>query len=251
MRFGVQEPNWDIHFEWLTTMGRGINGSMEDYDWNIEQPRDDPTRLDSLSRSSERWNDGQKFEIEVDYRLVEHFAGLPLEVWPLAGFRYQRYDIIGSRGVQLIPDDGPFPAPFDGDIITFNQQYYIGYVGAQLRGAIPLPNRAPITVTLQADLGGTSGYNVDHHLFYEYFGVHRYTMESTWGSAAHVSLAAETLLTTRLSLGLQADYTNIYTTGTHRWIESGDTIPVDESWTNGVIVTSHQASITAFLRLKM
>lgn len=249
LRLGVQKPNWDLHFEWLTTLG--INGSMEDFDWNINDPRDDPTRLDSLSSSSERWNDGQKVEIEGDYRCMERLLGLPIEFWPLAGFRFQRFDITGTNAVQIVPPDGPLPPPFDGDLITFNQQYYIGYAGAQLRAAIHCWDRGPITLTLQADYGATAGYNVDHHLFYEYFGVHRYTMESTTGGALHFALTAETLLNKRLSLGLQADHMEISTTGSHRWVETGATTPVDETWSNGVSVSSSQTSLTFFLRLRI
>lgn len=45
LRVGVQKPNWDVHFEWLTTMGQGINGNMEDRDWN--GPNQDPYSLSS------------------------------------------------------------------------------------------------------------------------------------------------------------------------------------------------------------
>jgi hypothetical protein len=249
LRVGVQKPNWDVHFEWLTAIG--INGSMEDFDWNINNPRDDPTRLDSLSRSSERWTDGQKIEIEADYRWSERLLGLPVEFWPLAGFRFQRFDITSTRGVQIIPSDGPFPPPFDGDLITFNQQYYIGYVGAQFRTAIQRPGRPPINLAFQADYGATAGYNIDHHLFYEYYGIHRYTMESTAGGALHFALTAEALLNKRLSFGLQADYMEIGTTGSHRFVWSGATTPVDETWDNGVSVSSRQTAITAFLRLRI
>ncbi len=250
LRVGVQKPNWDVHFEWLTTMG--ISGNMEDFDWNINDPRNDPTRLDSLSCSSERWNDGQKVEIEADYRWTERVLGLPVELWPLAGFRFQRFDLTSTHGVQIIPADGPFPPPFDGDLITFNQQYCIGYVGARLRAAIPRVGRPPIIVTFQADYGATAGYNIDHHLFYEYYGIHRYTMESTDGGAMHFALTAEAPLTKRLSLGVQADYLEISTTGDHRFVWSGATpTPVDETWSNGVSVSSRQTAITAFLRLRI
>lgn len=251
LRAGVQKPDWDIHFEWLTTMGRGVNGGMYDYDWNIDEPRDDPTRLDSLSRSSERWNDGQKIEVEADYRWSERFLGLPVEFWPLIGFRFQRFDITASHGDQIIPATGPFEPPFDGDIITFNQQYYIGYLGARFCVAIPREDKPPTNVAFQADYGFTSGYNVDHHLYYEYFGVHRYTMEKTDGGAMHFAITVSTLLTERISLGLQADHTEINTTGSHRWVMSGNTTPVDERWSNGVSVSSHQTSLTVFLGLRI
>jgi len=75
-RLGVEEADSAGHFEWLTPMARSINGSMEDFDWNIDDPRNDPTRLDSLSRSSERWNEGQMLEIEYEFRLLKRPLGL-------------------------------------------------------------------------------------------------------------------------------------------------------------------------------
>ena len=184
--------------------------------------------------------------------MTERLLGLPVEFWPLVGFRFQRFDMTSTNGVQIIPADGPFPPPFDGDLIRFNQQYYIGYAGAQLRQAIQRQGRPLINVTLQADYGATAGYNIDHHLFYEYYGIHRYTMESTDGGAMHFALTAEALLTKRLSLGVQADYLDISTTGSHRFLWSGATpTPTDETWSNGVSVSSSQTAITAFIRLRM
>ncbi len=107
-------------------------------------------------------------------------------------------------------------------------------------------------MTLQADYGATAGYNVDHHISgYEDTGVHRYTMESTDGSVLHFALIAEAPLNKRLSLGLQADHLELNTTGSHRWVMSGNTPPVDETWSNGVSVASRQTTLTGFLRLRM
>ena len=253
LRVGVQKPNWDVHFEWLTAMVQDINGSMEDFDWSGLN-----TAPASLSSSPERWNDGQKIELEADYKWSECFLGLPIELWPLAGFRFQRFDMTAHDGDQLIndgtlgPDLPPVGYHWTEDTITFNQQYYIGYIGGQLRAAIERACRPPVVVTFQFDYGLTSGYNVDHHISgYEAAGIHRYTMESTTGGALHFALTAEAPLTERLSLGLQADHTEISTTGSHRWVMSGNTTPVDETWDNGVSVSSRQTAITAFLRLRI
>jgi hypothetical protein len=252
LRVGVQKPNWDVHFEWLTTMGQGINGSVTDSDWN--GPATDPC---SVSVSPERWNDGQKVEVEAHYQWSECLLGLPIELWPLAGFRFQRFDMTAHDGLQVVNTDlnfNPVPVGYQwtGDMGTFNQQYYIGYAGAQLRAPIGRAGQSPITVTLQADYGATLGYNVDHHISgYEDAGIHRYTMESTTGSSLHFALTAEALLNKRLTFGLQADHTEINTTGSHHWVESGATPPVDETWSNGVSVSSHQTTLTAFLRLRI
>ena len=252
LRLGLEKADSAAHFEWLTPMARSINGTMEDFDWNIDDPRNDPAGLDSLSRSSERWNDGQMLDIEYEFRLLERPLGLPVEVWPMIGFRWQRFDITGYAGNQIIPPDGPFPPPFDGDLITFKQEYAIGYLGAQFRGRLETRILPPIAWTLQGDWGYTQADNIDHHLFYEYYDVHRYTMDDTHGDCWHVALTAEALFCRdRFSIGVQADYMEISTTGSHRWVESGNTTPVDETWTNGVSVSSCQTAITAFLRLRM
>jgi len=262
-RFGLEEADSAAHFEWLTPMARSINGSMEDFDWNTSYvlPRNDPTRLDSLSSSSERWNEGQMLDLEYEFRLLKHPLGLPVDLWPLAGFRWQRFDITGYGGEQIFSRNlqvwplGPFPPPLDGgDSITFKQEYSIGYLGTQLRGRLETRILPPIAWTLQGDWGYTQANNVDHHLFYEYFDSHRYTMDDTHGGSLHFGLTAEALFCRdRFSIGLQADYTEISTTGSHHWVQYGGTryLPADETWSNGVSVSSSQTAITAFLRLRI
>lgn len=253
-RLGAEEEGSAGHFEWLTPMSTSVGGGMFDFDWNInDYLPNDPTRLDSLSRSSERWNEGQMLELEYEFRLLNRPLGLPLDIWPMFGYRWQRFNITGYSGNQLIPADGPFPSPFDSDIITFKQDYSIGYLGAQLRGRLETGRLPPIAWMLQGDWGYTQANNVDHHLYYEYeYDVHRYTMEDTHGDCWHVCLTAEFLYCMdRLSIGFQADHKEINTTGSHHWLVYDDTTTYrDETWTNGVSVSSRQTSITAFLRLR-
>lgn len=154
-RLGVEKADSAAHFEWLTPMGPRINGDMEDFDWNINEPRDDPTRLDSLSRSLGQWNEGQMLNIEYEFRVLERLFGVPVEVWPTFGYRWQRFRITDFNGVQVIPPDGPFPPPFDGALIAFRQEYSIGYIGAQLRGKWESGILPPIALTLQGDWGYT------------------------------------------------------------------------------------------------
>ncbi len=240
LRVGVQKPNLDIHLEWLMPMVQHIDGVMSDCDWNINDPRNNPTRLDSFTHSSERWNDGQKLELEGDYKYSNCLLGMPIEVWPLAGFRFQRFDITAYNIDYIVPPLGPY---YEGDTITFNQQYYIGYVGAQLRRSIERECRPPVNLIFQFDYGAAGAYNVDHHLLRE---GNRYTMESTGGDALHFALVADVPLNCHLSLGLQADYTRIRTTGTHRMLN--EPLRVDESWTNGVLVKSEQTALTGYLQ---
>ena len=65
----------------------------------------------------------------------------------------------------------------------------------------------------------------------------------------HLALTAETPLSKRCFLGLQAEYLDIRTWGSHHWVETG-TKNVDETWSNGVSATSSQNSLTAYLRAR-
>ncbi|MBN2581371.1 MAG: omptin family outer membrane protease [Pirellulales bacterium] len=237
LQLGVKKSNWGLHFEWLTPIARNINGQMADYDWNINQPRTDPTRLDSLTLSNQRWNDGQMLDLGGEFKWLDSILDYPVEVWPTAGFRFQRFNITAYDIDSQVPNLGPV---YTGDVITFNQQYYVAYLGAQLRSTVYV--RRPVNLTFQADWGPTWAYNVDHHLLRT--PAPRYTMENTSGGTLHFSLIGEVPIREHLSVGLQADHIEIRTWGTHRLTQPG----LDLSWTNGVKVTSDQTSLTAFLR---
>ncbi len=236
---GFEKPNWTIHFEWLTPMGSEIDGDMADFDWNIDPPQNDPNRLDSHTLSSLRWNDGHMIDLEWKFK----WENAQTEIWPMLGFRFQRFDMTASGINYLVPAYGPLPQ-YDGvDVITFNQQYYQLYLGGQIRRTVCCMGMS-IDLTFQGDWAATWGYNIDHHLLRA--GGDRFTMENTGGDAYHLGLTAETTLIGRFSLGLQVDHMQIRTTGTHRmdWQSQG----YDITWTNGVLVKSRQTSFTAFLR---
>lgn len=244
LQVGVELPGWRLHFEWLMPMQESIDGQMADYDWNIFAPTDDPTRLDSLTLSSQRWIDGQMLELGTEFKLTDSFLGSPVEIWPTAGFRFQRFDIAAHGISVIVPPVGPLPV-YDGvDVLTFSQQYYVGYFGTQLRGTVLL-GRIPIDMSLQVDGGPTAGYNVDHHLLRE---GDRFTIEETRGGAFHAGFMAEAHLTGRFSVGFQADHMQIRTTGTHRLLN----VPEghDLTWDNGVVVKSSQSTLTAFVRYR-
>lgn len=241
--------NWELQFEWLAPQS-AVCGTMDDYDWLNPAS---PNHLNSLSASALRWNDGQLLDLGGVYHLTNvEIEDVPIEIWPMAGFRFQRFDMVGHDGLQIIGDDPMIPAPgtlLPGDLITFNQQYYIGYLGGQLRSTLHLRHLPPITWTFQGDWGSTAGYNVDHHLFYEQLGAHRYTMESTWGGAMHLSLAAQMPVARWLTLGVQFDHTQIDTTGSHQMLIYDDFgNRMQQTWDNGVKVSSTQNSVTAMLR---
>lgn len=251
-QIGRRGRHWAVQFEWLAPMQSSVDGNLYDYDWLTPES---PDRLDSLSSSALRWNEGQSLDLGGEFRLGSwEILGAPVEIWPTAGFRFQRFAMTAHDGIQLIGDDISVPppgTPLDGDLITFNQQYYVGYFGGQARWASRVGNLPPITWTFQGDYGAAFGYNIDHHLFYEGYGVHRYTMENTHGGALHLSLAAEMAIRRWLSVGLQLDHTAIRTSGSHRWLTYDDSgHRTDETWDNGVKVGSDQNSLTAFVRAR-
>lgn len=244
LKLAKETPKWGIQFEWLMA-GEYIDGGLTDFDW---VPPNSDGSFTHLGILRERFNDGQMLDFEFKYQVFDHPLGLPVEVLPLIGFRWQRFDITAYDGAQLKFENQWLDPVWvnDGDAITFNQQYYIGYLGAQLRGRLELPGLCPIVWTVQGDWGYTEAYAIDHHLVR---AGDRYTMDRTHGSSWHTALTVEALVTSRIGLGVQADYLQINTTGTHRLVN--EPANVDETWSDGVSVSSCQTWVTAFLRIRM
>jgi len=240
---GLEKPNWSAHFEWLTPMQSGIQGNLNDYDWMIQG-----ADFTDLGITRERWLDGQMLDFHMDFRLLDHPFDVPIEIWPLGGFRYQRFDIVGYDLVQVKKNNvwPPNPYTYSGDVITFNQQYYTFYLGGQLRTQLAYIPIFPINLSLQGDIGYAGGYNIDHHLIRE---GDRYTVENTNGYSWHVAATAEAPLRKWLSLGFEADYLQIRTIGTHHWLN--EPLGVDEAWDYGVYNHSEQTWLTAFIRVRI
>jgi hypothetical protein len=235
--------NTDLRFEWLTPMGNGINGNLNDYDWEI--PGADFT---DLGITRQRWTDGQMLNLNLEYRLLDHLFVLPVEFWLSGGFRWQRFNITGYDLSQVKFNNVWLPTPLtdDGDVITFNQQYYTEYIGGEFRTTLDWIPALPLELRLGGDYGGTQAYNVDHHLLRT---GDRYTMESTAGDTLHYSASAEIQLRKNLSIGAQYDQLFIRTQGHHRLLN--ESLGVDETWDNGVRVQSNQSWFTLYLRFKV
>lgn len=246
--FGFQiakeTPKWAFQFEWLMA-GECIDGGLADYDWN--PPNADGSFTD-LGFARERFTEGQMLDINLKYQLLDIPCRCPLQVWPMVGFRWQRFDVTAYDLQQVKSDNVWLDPPFtyEGDVITFNQDFSIGYLGVQVRGGLPASILPPLVWTLQGDWGYTEAYGVDHHLIRE---GDMYGINCTHGTCWHAALTVEALATARISIGVQADYLQIDTTGTHRWLN--EPIGADETWGNGVSASSQQESITAFLRIRM
>ena len=235
--------NTNLRFEWLTPIGNGINGEMHDYDWMM--PGADFT---DLGITRQRWNDGQMLDFNLQYRLLDHLFILPVEFWLSGGFRWQRFDITAYDAVQVKEGNvwPPNPWTYDGDVITFNQQYSTEYIGGEFRTTLAWIPALPLQLRLMGDYGAAQGYNCDHHLLRE---GDRYTMESTTGDSLHYALSAELSLSRTITLGAQYDQLFIRTQGEHRWYN--EPYGTDERWRNGVRVQSDQSWFTIFLRLSV
>lgn len=243
LQLGWERRTWRLRCEWLTPMQQQIDGVMADYDWNIDEPTNDPSRLDSLTHSSLRWNTGHMLDLGGEFMLRDTLFGSRVEFWPTGGFRFQRFDITAYDLYFLVPAYGPDLSLSAVDVLTFDQRYYVGYFGGQLRRRWTV-GQIPIDVQLQADMGPAAGHNIDHHLLRE---GERYTIQETRGIAWHLGLNLDVRLTRYVGLGLQADYAELRTTGSHRLLN--EPLDMDWTWTNGVVVASDQLSLAGYLRV--
>jgi len=243
VEIGFQKPLWGVHCEWLMPMQRNIDGNLNDYDWMI--PDADYT---DLGIAKERWIDGQMLDFNFEFRIWDEPFGLPIDVWPVLGVRWQRFDLMCYDAVQV--KDGnvwpPNPTTYPGDVLSFNQQYFVGYLGGQLRTTVNLPVVPSFDLMFEGDWGATRGYNIDHHLLRP---GDRYTMETTDGDSWHIALSAEVPVTRRLSMGFEAAYLQIHTTGKHRL--RNEPLNEDETWDYGVKNQSEQTWLTAFVRVRI
>ena len=235
---GLREKDWGIHFQWLMPLQRQIDGDMYDYDWMMPDQG-----FTDLGVTQQRWTDGQMLDLGAEFRAFDSLYGWPIELWPTLGFRWQRFDIMAYNLVQWKEDDvwPADPYRYAGDVISFNQEYYIYYIGGQLRTKLG----SRVSLTFQGDWGYTFGRNIDHHLLRE---GDRFTFEQTEGDSWHIGLTTEVALTRRWSLGFEVEHTRISTTGKHRMLNQP--LDIDESWTDGVRVWSDQTWLTAFVRFR-
>ncbi len=242
---GWERPGWNLRFEWLTPMQRRVQGDLEDYDWYPPNPDGSFTDLGVMRQ---RWTDAQMLDLAGQFRLVHRPSGLPLEVWPGAGFRWQRLGLMASDPFQLkefnVWQEEPWS--YYGDVIAFKQEYFVGYVGGEIRATIEGWRLPPLQITFRGDWGWTDGYNIDHHLIRE---GDRYTKESTHGDTWRVGLAFETLVRRCLSLGFEVDYLEFATKGRHHLINIPEGL--DLTWDHGVRAWSDQTWLTAFIRLRI
>lgn len=241
--FAHETPDFGFQIEWMMA-ARYLHGDVADFDW--APPNADGSFTD-FGVAREYFTEGQMLDIQYRRRLFSEPLGLPFDLWPLVGFRWQRLNMTVFDLHQLKADNEWLDPPYHyaGDVGTFNQQYYIGYAGLQAKSRWET-RLCPIVWTLQGDWGYTEAYNIDHHLIRE---GDMFIMNRTSGGCWHASLSVEALVTPRIGVGVQADYLAIKSVGEHRWLN--EPLGIDQTWTNGVEVSSRQTWITAFLRIRM
>ncbi len=240
LRLRWDRPDWEVSAKWLTPAESGIHGELRDYDWLPPNPDSSYT---DLGTTRERWINGQMLEIRLDVKLMDELLGSPIEVWPLGGFRWQRfhlmcYDLVQVKEGNVWPDD---PYVYAGDVIDFQQDYYCAFAGAQLCTLVTLWSRLPTQLTLEFDAGFVAGRNTDFHVIRE---GERYTYEATHGGSGHLAFTAEFLVTRHLSLGCQIDHLQLQTSGTHRLVNWP--LDIDVTSDHGVHVWSEQTWATVF-----
>jgi hypothetical protein len=255
LEVGLENPCWAVRAEWLTPFSKRLDGRLTDRDWLWQYagypPSPDPS---DLGIAEQRWIDGQMVDVAFEIRLFEGRLGVPISVWPVGGFRWQKFDIMAFDLTQLKGFDTQSyefawlvpPVRIEGDAIRFWQEYYHYYAGGQLRldfeGRGLLPD---VRLTFQGDWADIQAFNHDYHLLREGVFV---TKENTHGDAWHVGVTGEIFFTDRFSAGVEGEYTQIRTAGSHHF--TNEPLAIDQTWTRGVRVWSDQTAVTFFLRLR-
>lgn len=241
----LEQPVWELHVEWLTPIQDEMKGNLYDYDWLPPNPDSSFTDLGVMR---ERWISGQMLDVNLKVRLLDGMLGQPIQVLPLAGFRWQRFHLMAYDLAQL-KEDNVWPAApytYSGDVIDFQQDYYSPYAGVQLRALLTFWSTLPTLLTLQFDGGYVAARNTDHHLIRE---GNRYTYDRTGGRSGRIAFVSELFLSENMSLGLELAHLSIHTTGTHQLVNVP--LGIDETTDHGVRVWSDQSSLTAYFCLRI
>ncbi len=237
-------PRFSIGGEVLSNALSDVRGHMKDSDWDDGAA---PALKTIYSESSCRLESSYIARVDMDLEISD-WLGLPkwISLRPLVGFRYQNFHMMVHDGIQHTPFDGNPPEDLPGNSIRFKQTYWQYFTG--LRSNIDVgkfTNLSDLKLLLQIDWAYVEGSNEDKHL--KRAG-NRFTYEKTYGEAWHGSIGIRKGLTRNLVLGLDLDYLQITTTGSHRLVN--DTPGIDFRFTHGVRVWSEQKNISLSLEYK-
>jgi hypothetical protein len=225
--------------EVLRNVSRESDGSFQDSDWDDDAR---PGVKTIYSESQCRMEPSYMVRGDVDLKVADWW-GLPawFDLRPVAGVRWQRFELVSHDGVQAYPAPGDNPPPdlLPGDGIRFRQTYWHYFLGIRTAYDLGRHIRAPRLKLLgQLDWAYVDGDNRDHHLLQE---GNRMTYEKTRGHAWHASLGLKAGLTKNINAGVEAEYLRIRTKGSHRLVN--DLYNIDMTFDHGVKVWSDQMSL--------
>lgn len=238
-RLALAAPRWSASIRGLTNISGEADGKMKDTDW------EEPNVVTVYSESECRLNRSWMVTADADLD-VSPWLGLPagLQLRPVIGARFQEFRFTTHDGAQwaYMQDETVNTQPLPGDGINFRQRFWHYFLG--LRAVLAAERPGPLHrlgLTVQADYAYVDGFNRDHHLLRSGY---RLTEETTRGHAWHGSLGLEAWLTENWSLGVEAEYTYVRTTGSHRLLN--EPLGIDYTFDTGVLVWSEQlaASLT-------
>jgi len=234
---------FSIGLEALRNLSVETDGVFKDSDWTDDEH---PNVRTIYSESKCRMDPSYSLRADLDMK-VSDWLRLPdgFDLRPVLGIRWQRLAFVSHDGTQYSSENNTYTVlNLPGDGIRFEQTYWQYFIG--LRGIHDLSKAlklSRVTLHWQVDWAYVEGNNQDHHLLR---AGKRITEESTSGDAWHAGVGFKIGLTKSINAGVDLDYLRIKTTGSHRLVNSKDSI--DFSFNNGVTVWSEQMSI--MLRLE-
>ncbi len=235
-------PRFSVGVEALTNISWNNTGSMKDSDWDDGA---NPALRTIYSESNCRLEPSYMVKIDADLE-VSDWLGLPkwLNLRPVVGYRWQSLHFLARDGLQLQVDADPML--LSGPDIRFKQTFAQYFMGFRSRADMSrFTGVSTLNLQFQVDWAYVEARNEDNHLLRP---GRRFTYEDTYGHAWHASLGLKKALTPRLTLGVEAEYLRIETTGSHQLVDS--TVGIDFSFFNGVRVWSEQRSISFMLEYK-
>lgn len=234
-------PRFSVGLEALTNVSQNAHGNMEDSDWD-----DDARPNVKTIYSQSQMRVGPSYMVRADADLeVADWLGLPkwLSIRPLAGMRWQKFNLMAHDGIQYNYQDEAIPSVMYGDSIRFKQTYWQYFVGIRANMDLTKLTGVPsLRLLAQFDWAYVEGQNEDNHLLR---AGQRFTCEDTYGHAWHGSIGLEKDLWKNFTIGLDVDYLAISTTGNHRMLNRP--MGIDMSFSNGVKVWSDQTSLSLTL----
>lgn len=234
LKTGYVAPGWSAEICGLTNITEVSRSMMQDSDWTDDNS---PGQKTVFSESHCKMNSGFVMDVKVEmaWRLKP-----TLSLFPLVGWRMQRFSFTTFDGVQF--EMGAPPLQLPGDGIEFEQTFYHYYAGAAFRHSLDAGRFTPLlprmNIDVAIDYGLVTAGNEDLHLLRS---GHRVTQENTRGHVWHTTLKVAFLYTPSILVGLAGDFMRIVSHGSHQLSNAAEFL--DISW-DGTRVWSDQAAVS-------